>query len=88
MRQMDFYFHDDCLSQQSVLLLARELRENCPTWHIAIHPLLEHEANDLGFQVLQTIVINGSAVAAGIPKKDWLLERMKECERAGEDGGE
>lgn len=26
MRQMDFYFHDDCLAQQSVLLLARELQ--------------------------------------------------------------
>ena len=83
MRQVDFYVHDDCLSQQSVLLLARELRQNCPTWQISVHPLLQHEANALGFQILPTTVINGSAVAAGIPKKDWLLEKMKECENAG-----
>ena len=82
MRQMDFYFHDSCLSRQSVLLLAREIQQDCPAWHIAIHPLSEHEVKALGFHVLPTIVMNGSTVAAGIPKKDWLLERMKECERA------
>ncbi len=82
MKQMDFYFHDNCLSRQSVLLLAKELQQDCPAWHIEIHPLLEHEVKALGFHVLPTIVMNGSAVATGIPKKDWLLERMKECERA------
>jgi len=85
MRQIDFYFHDDCLSQQSVALFARELRQECPSWHISIHPLLEHEAKALGFHVLPAIVINGCTVAAGIPKKDWLLERMKECERTRRD---
>jgi hypothetical protein len=85
MRQVDFYFHDGCLSQQSVLLLTRELRQDCPTWQILVHPLLQHEAKALGFQILPTIVMNGSTVAAGIPKKDWLLERMKECETA--EGG-
>ena len=85
MRQMDFYFHDGCLSQQSVLLLAREIEQDCPDWRITIHPLLGHEAKALGFHVLPTIVMNGSTVIAGIPKKDWLLERMKECERARRD---
>lgn len=82
MRQMDFYFHDSCMSQQSVLLLAREIQQDCPNWHIMIHPLLGHGAKAMGFHVLPTIVMNGSTVAAGAPKKDWLLERMKECERA------
>ncbi|TKS63002.1 MAG: hypothetical protein EWM73_01907 [Nitrospira sp.] len=78
---MDFYFHDGCLSQQSVLLLAREIQQDCPDWHITIHTLLEHEAKALGFHVLPTIVMNGITVAAGIPKKDWLLEIIKECEK-------
>jgi hypothetical protein len=81
MGQVDFYFHGGCLSQQSIHLLARELQQNCPTWQILVHPLLQHEAEALGFQILPTTVINGRTVAAGIPKKDWLLERMKECER-------
>jgi hypothetical protein len=83
MRQMDFYFHDNCLSRESILLLVREIQQDCPAWHMAIHPLLEHEAQALGLHVLPTIVINGNTVAAGVPKKDWLLERMKECEKAG-----
>lgn len=82
---MDFYFHDGCLSQQSVLLLAREIQQDCPDWHITIHTLLEHEAKALGFHVLPTIVMNGITVAAGIPKKGWLLKRMKEYEKAGGD---
>ena len=85
MQQMAFYFHDGCLSRQSVLLLAREIQQDCPDWHITIHPLLEHEAKALGFHVLPTIVMNGRTVAAGVPKKDWLLERMKECGRVDED---
>ena len=80
MRQMDFYFHGSCLSRQSVLLLARDIQRDCPAWHIAIHPLLEHEVKALGFHVLPTIVMNGSTLTAGIPKKDWLLKKMKECE--------
>ena len=83
---MDVYFHDGCVSQQYILLLARELQQNCPAWHIAIHPLLEHEAKTLGFHFLPTIVINGSPVAAGIPKIDWLLERVKECDNEGGNG--
>lgn len=82
MRQVDFYFHDSCLSHQSICLLAREIQRDCPAWHVAIHPLLGHEAKALGFHILPAIVINGSTVATGMPKKDWLLERMKECERA------
>jgi hypothetical protein len=42
--------------------------------------LREYEATALGFHVLPTIVMNGSTVAAGIPRKDWLLRKMKECE--------
>ena len=82
MRQMDFYFHNNCLSRQSVLLLAKEIEQYCPNWHVVIHPLSEHEVNALGFHVLPTILMNGSTVAAGIPNKDWLLEKMKKCERA------
>jgi hypothetical protein len=82
MRQVDFYFHDGCLSQQSVRLLAREIQQDCPAWHIALHPLLKEETQPLGFHVLPTIMINGNTVASGVPKKGWLLEKMNECERA------
>ncbi len=84
---MDFYFHAGCLSQQSVLLLAKELQQDYSDWHITIHSVSSHEAKELGFHLLPVIVMNGSTVAAGIPKKDWLLKKMKECEIAEEDQG-
>ena len=80
MKQMDFYFHNGCLSQQSILLLAQEIQQVCPAWHITFHPLLEHEAQALGFHILPAIVMNGNTVTDGIPRKEWLLERMKDCE--------
>ncbi len=82
MRQMDFYFHDGCLSEQPILFLAREVRRECPSWTIVIHPLLEHEAKAMGFDALPIIVMNGETLATGIPKKDWLLEKMGEHEPA------
>lgn len=81
MKQLTFYVHDGCVSQQAILLLAREIQQACPDWHIKTHPLLEHEATALGFHALPTIAINGRTVAAGTPNKDWLLNMMK-------DGGE
>lgn len=82
MRRMDVYFHDGCLSEPAILLLARDIARDCPTWEIAVHPLLDHEAKALGLAVLPAIVLNGRPAATGIPKKDWLLEKMHECESA------
>jgi hypothetical protein len=82
MQQMDFYFHEGCLSHRSINLLVSELQRDYPAWHIAIHPLGEDEAKAMGFHVLPAIVTNGKTMAIGLPKKDWLLEKMKECERA------
>jgi hypothetical protein len=45
---MDVYFHDGCLSEPAILLLARDIARDCPTWKIAVHPLLEHEAKARG----------------------------------------
>jgi hypothetical protein len=82
MHEMDFYFHEGCVSCQSILLLSKELQQECPTWRIAIHSLSEEQVKATGFHILPAIVISGATIAIGLPKKDWLLEKMKECERA------
>jgi hypothetical protein len=81
MQELAFYFHEGCLSHQSILLLATELQRDCPRWRIAIHPLLEEEVKALGFQVLPAIVINGITIVTGLPEKGWLLQKMRESER-------
>jgi hypothetical protein len=81
MRQVDFYFHDGCLSQRSILLLAREIETTYPTWTVIVHPLLEDEVKSLGLQVLPTVTINGVRVASGMPSKEWLLETIRVCDQ-------
>lgn len=80
MQEMNFYFHEGCVSSQSILLLSKQLQRHSPTWHITIHSLSEEEVRSTGFLILPAIVINGVTVAIGLPKKDWLLKKMKECE--------
>jgi len=82
MHEMNFYFHEGCVSCQSILLLSKELQRDCPTWRIAIHSLSGEQVKATGFHILPAIVINGATIAVGLPRKDWLLEQMKECERA------
>jgi len=81
MLEMAFYFHEGCLSHQSINLLASELQQDCPTWYIAIHQLLEDEAKAMGFHILPAIVMNGNTIASSLPTKGWLLEKMKESEK-------
>lgn len=80
MRQLDVYFHAGCLSEQAIILLAHDIARECPTWTVSLHPLIGHEAMELGFSALPAIVLNGRATATGIPQKDWLIRKMRECE--------
>lgn len=76
---MDFYFHDGCLSELSLLSLAKDVEAAYPRWSVEIHPLSDSEAKSLGFQVLPAISINGVPIGTGIPSKKWLLEAIRKC---------
>jgi hypothetical protein len=77
MRQVAFYFHDGCLSQQSILLLARDIQSAFPTWTVTVHRLMEDKMKALGFKVLPVISINGVPVVFGTPSREWLLETIR-----------
>lgn len=64
------------------MLLAKDIARDCPTWSVSLHPLMEHEAMEMGFSALPAIVLNGQAAATGIPRKDWLIGKIWECEAA------
>ncbi len=81
MRRVDFYFHDGCLSQPSILLLAKDIEVAYPAWIVTVHPLLEDEIKTMGFQTLPAIVINGVPAAFGTPSREWLLEIIRMCDQ-------
>ncbi len=78
MQRIDFYLHNGCLSEPSVLSLARDLLELYPTWTVTVHQLGGNEAATKGFPVLPAIVINDQTVATGVPNKDWLRQKVEE----------
>jgi hypothetical protein len=78
MRRIDFYFHDGCLSQPSLLLLAKDIEALYPTWTVTVHQLAGHDLEALGFPVLPAVVLDGQIVATGIPSKAWLLQKVGE----------
>lgn len=78
MRRVDFYFHNRCLSEQSIRSLATDVLEQYPTWTVTVHQLAEKDIEGLGFSVLPVVVINGQTVATGVPNKEWLLRKVGE----------
>lgn len=81
MRRVDFYFHDGCLSQRSILSLARDIETAHPTWTVAVHRILEAEVNAMGFKALPAITINGVPAVFGTPSREWLLETIRMCDQ-------
>ncbi len=78
MRQVDFYVHSGCLSEQSILSLAVEVLELFPAWTVTVHQLAGPDIKRQGFSVLPATVINGKTVAIGVPNKEWLLRKVGE----------
>ena len=81
MQRVDFYFHDGCPSQPSLLSLARDIATLYPTWAVALHPLSGNDMDSPGLQILPTVTINGVQVAAGMPSREWLLETIRMCDQ-------
>ncbi len=81
MRRVDLYFHDGCLSQPSILSLAKDIEAAYPTWTVTLHPLSVDEANAIGFKALPAIMINGVATLFGTPSREWLLEHIRMCDQ-------
>lgn len=81
MRRVDFYFHNGCLSQPSLLRLAEDIETVYPSWVVAVHPLSDDKVKSLGFQFLPTVAINGAPIRSGMPSKEWLLEAIRMCEQ-------
>jgi hypothetical protein len=81
MLRVDFYFHDGCLSQPSLLLLAKDVEAAYPAWTIAVHPLLENDVETLDLSVLPAVAINGHVAGTGLPNKEWLLKKLGEWAR-------
>lgn len=78
---LDILVHRGCLSEQSAQTLAKEIQQELPHWHIDIRAACKENCDALGVLVFPAFLIDGRILATGIPRKEWLLARLKEWER-------
>lgn len=81
MARLDILVHRGCLSEQSARTLAREIQHELPDWHIDVRPAEREDAGSSGILVFPAFLLDGRILATGIPRKDWLLEKLREWER-------
>jgi hypothetical protein len=80
MARLDILVHRGCLSEQSARTLAREIQHELPTWHIDVRAAETEDS--VGILAFPAFLLDGRVLATGIPRKEWLLARLKEWERS------
>ncbi|MDP3092911.1 MAG: hypothetical protein Q8N04_19740 [Nitrospira sp.] len=81
MARLDILVHQGCLSERSARTLAQEIQQELPDWHIDIRAASKENCDALGVLVFPAFLLDGRILATGIPRKEWLLARLKEWER-------
>lgn len=81
MARLEILFHQGCLCEQTIRALARESHTELPGWEICIRQVAEGEVGPSGIIVWPAFVLEGKVLATGIPKKEWLVARLKEWEQ-------
>jgi hypothetical protein len=81
MARLDILVHRGCLSEQSARIFAQEIQQELPDWHIEVRPAGRQDTDSLGILAFPAFLIDGRILATGIPRKDWLLAKLREWER-------
>jgi predicted DsbA family dithiol-disulfide isomerase len=69
------------MSEHSARTLAQEIQHELPDWHIDVRPAEKQDADSLGILAFPAFLLDGRILATGIPRKDWLLAKLREWER-------
>jgi hypothetical protein len=80
MELLEIFLHPGCLSENAALALARELQSVRPSLEVSIQSLPEanERARARGVIVAPAFILNGTIIAVGVPRKDWLVAKLQE----------
>lgn len=78
MAVLEVFIHAGCTSEQPTRALVRELEKEFPKWRIRVCQIGRVQAHALALSVLPAFVVNGTVVAVGVPRKEWLVCRLNE----------
>ena len=80
MNLLEVFVHPGCLSERSAMVLARELQAVWSALDVKIWSLPEasERAQALGVIVAPAFVLDGTIIAVGVPRKEWLVAKLQE----------
>ncbi len=81
---LEVFVHRSCLSEQPAIRLADEIQEEFPAWQVRVVDDVAR-AQSIGITTLPAFVLNGSLLAVGVPRREWLMRQL--CERTQPEPG-
>lgn len=78
MANLEIVVHEGCLSEHSVRRLAKEIQHELPHWDITVRLAEQEDRDSLRILVFPAILLDGQVLATGVPRKDWLLRKLRE----------
>ncbi len=81
MARLDILVHGGCLSELSARSLAQEVRNEFPNWHINVRTAEQADTTLYGVLVFPAFLLDGRILTTGIPRKDWLVAKLRAWEK-------
>lgn len=77
MARLDILVHRGCLSELSAQNLAEEIQNELPDWNIDVRAAEPGDMDLFGVLVFPAFLLDGRILTTGIPRKDWLLAKLR-----------
>ena len=81
MARLEILVHGGCLSELSARTLAQEVQSELPNWNIEVRIAGPGDTHLSGVLVFPAFLLDGRMLTAGIPRKDWLVARLRAWEK-------
>lgn len=81
MARLDIFVHGGCLSELSARTLAQEIQSELPNWDINVRTAIPGDTDLSGVVVFPAFLLDGRILTTGIPRKDWLVAKLRAWEK-------
>lgn len=78
MAHLEILVHRGCLSERSARTLVKEIQHELPNWDIDVRLVEREDADRISHLVFPAVLVDGQILTIGIPRKDWLLMKLRE----------
>ncbi len=81
MARLEILVHGGCLSELSARTLAEEIQNELPNWDINVRTATLGDRDLSRVVVFPAFLLEGRILTTGLPRKDWLVAKLRAWER-------